>query len=145
MTIWAPAVSVQSVIYEVRLDNQPTGFSWMGKLGQDLAVLESNLNVNFDVLVVRDLVLAYFRENYSDDAPGAGLVWVGERTTPEGSVDHEWCQFTADGWSMTVDYEVTRPERLLFHVELANADSGLVWRCQVNSEGRILEIQGASG
>jgi hypothetical protein len=141
MTIWVPAISVHSVIYEMRLDNAATGFYWTGKLGEDLTVLESNLNVNFDVLVVRDLVLAYFRENYSGDAPSSDLVWVGERTTPEGSVDHEWCQFTADGWSLLVDYEVTRPEQVLFQVELRDADSGLVWWCQVDAEGQILEIQ----
>jgi hypothetical protein len=144
MTVWIPVLSVQTVIYEMALDNQDIGLRWVGKLREDYTVLESNLNVSFDVLVVRDLVLFYYRENYGADAPPEGLVWVGERTTPEGSVGHEWCQFTAGVWSMAVDYEVARPEQVLYHVELRNSDTGVLWRCQVDAQGQILEIQGVS-
>jgi hypothetical protein len=144
LTVWIPVLSVQTVIYEMALDNQDTGFRWMGKLREDYTVLESNLNVSFDVLVVRDLVLSYYRENHPADAPQEGLIWVGERTTPEGSVGHEWCQFTADGWSMAVDYEVARPEQVLYNVELRDSDAGVLWRCQVDAQGQILEIQGVS-
>jgi hypothetical protein len=68
---------------------------------------------------------------------------VGERTTPEGSVGHEWCQFTTDGWSLALDYEVARPDQVMYNVELRNSDAGMVWRCQVDAQGQVLEIQGA--
>lgn len=142
MTVWVPVISAQAVIYEMQLDNQDSGFRWMGKLREDFTLLESNLNVSFDVLVVRDLVLSYHREHYGADAPQEGLTWVGERTTPEGSVGHEWCQFMADAWSMALDYEVARPDQVIYNAELRNSDTGLLWRCQVDAQGQVLEIQG---
>ncbi len=141
MTIWVPLVAQDSPIYEMELDNHDTGFSWTGRLSAAYVILESNLDVNVDVLVVRDLVLGYYRDNYPATAPPADLAWIGERTTPEGAVGHEWCQFVADGWSMVVDYEVARPDQVSYNVELSNVDIDLLWRCQVNAQGEILEIQ----
>jgi hypothetical protein len=145
MTIWVPQIAQYSPIYEMELDNQDTGFRWTGTLSAAYVLLESNLDVNVDVLVVRDLVLDYYRENYPASAPPADLVWIGERTTPEGAVGHEWCEFVADNWSMAVDYEVDRPDQVSYNVELRNSDTDLLWRCQVNAQGEILEIREASG
>jgi len=145
MTVWVPMISLKSTLYEVALDNQDTGFLWTGKLSESYTVLESNLNVAVEVLVVHELVLAYFRANYAADAPGEDMVWFGERTTPEGSVGHEWCEFIADGWSMVIDYDLGRPDQVLYHIELGNSNTGLRWRCQFNAQGEILEIQTLSG
>lgn len=144
MTIWVPLIAQPSPIYEMELDNQDTGFSWTGRLSAAYVILESNLDVNVNVLVVRDLVLDYYRDNYPADAPAAGLAWIGERTTPEGAVGHEWCQFVADGWVMEVDYELDRPDQVSYNVELRNPDVDLLWRCQVNAQGEILETREVS-
>lgn len=141
MTIWVPLIAQDNSLYEMELDNQDTGFSWTGRLNTAYVILESNLDVNVDVLVVRDLVLDYYRDNYPASAPATDLAWIGERTTPEGAVGHEWCRFVANGWSMVVDYEVDRPDQVSYNVELRNSDVDLLWRCQVNAQGEILEIR----
>jgi hypothetical protein len=144
LAVWAPMISQDTVIFEMALRNDDTGFDWTGKLSQANEVLESNLGVGANVLVVRDLVLQYYRDLYVG-APAEGLVWMGERTTPEGSTGYEECQFASEGWLLVVDYAVTRPDQALYNVRLVGAPTGLLWRCQVNAEGEILEIQGSAG
>ncbi len=145
LTVWVPMISQDVAIYEMALGNETTGFEWTGKLSQENVVQESNVGVRADVLIVRDLVLRYYRERYGASAPPERLVWLGERTTPEGSVGHEQCQFAAGGWLITVDYAVSRPDQALYSVHLADSGSGLQWRCQINAEGEILEIQAPTG
>ena len=139
MTIGVPTISPGNVIYEIELGHQETGFRWTGKLDAGHALLESNLNVAVEALVVRDMVLSYVREHYADQAPAENVLWTGERTTPEGSVGHESCQFTADNWAMTVEYDVVRPDQVTYPVEVRNSSTGFVWRGQVNAQGEILE------
>jgi len=141
MRIWVPALAQDEVLYEIVLDNSEAGLQWTGRLDGSHQVLEFNLNVGVDVLVVRELVLGYYREAYSDSAPWGGLVWLGERVTPEGSVGHEQVEFTSTGWRMQVDYDAGRPDQVSYTVALQNTMSGVEWRCEVTPEGRILEIQ----
>jgi hypothetical protein len=141
MAIRTPLLALGTVIYEIELSNQDTGFDWTGKLDASYAVLESNLDVAVEVLVVRDIVLSYVRERYPDQAPGENLAWIGERTTPEGSVGHESCRFTADDWTMTVDYDLARPDQVIYRVELRNASSGFVWVGQVHADGTVQELR----
>jgi hypothetical protein len=143
MAIRTPLLAPDTLIYEIELSNQDTGFHWTGKLDASYAVLESNLDVAIEVLVVRDIVLSYVRERYSDQAPGEDLAWIGERTTPEGSVGHESCRFTADDWTMTVDYDLARPDQVIYRVELRNSSTGFVWVGQVDPEGMVQELQRA--
>jgi hypothetical protein len=144
MSIWVPMVSADTVIYEMDLSNSGTGFQWTGKLSEDYRVLESNLNVAVEALVVREMVLSYRRLSDPQQAPAEDLVWLGERTTPEGSVGYESCQFTAEGWVMVVSYGVARPDQVLYQVELHNSSDASVWRCQVDAQGQVLEIQARS-
>jgi hypothetical protein len=143
MMVRAPVVFPGSIIYEVEVGNQDTGLRWTGKLSPDYALLESNLDVAVEVLVVREIVLSYIREHNPDEALGENLAWVGERTTPEGSVGHESCRFSADDWTMTVDYDLARPDQVLYRVELQSSTAGFEWRGQVNAEGTVQELQAA--
>lgn len=143
MATRTPLLAPDTLIYEIELSNQDTGFDWTGKLDSSYAVLESNLDVAVEVLVVRDIVLSYVRERYSDQAPGEDLAWIGERTTPEGLVGHESCRFTADDWTMTVDYDLARPDQVIYRVELRNSSTGFVWVGQVDAEGTVQELQRA--
>jgi len=145
MTVWVPTIAQDAFIYEMVLKNDTAGILWTGRLSQSHSVLESNLGVDADVLVVRDLVLGYYRDRYSASAPGEGLVWMGERITPAGSIGHERCQFVGDGWAMQVDYDVARPDQVLYTVTLEGVESGEGWLCQVDAEGEILEIQRSAG
>jgi len=147
MTVAALSVSPTEVLYEMGLDNPQTGLHWTGTLDAGRNLLSSNLDVPVEVLVTREIVLAYVRQNYSGQAPAENLVWVGERMTPSGVVGHETCQFTslasagtgADDWTMTVDYDVGSPDQMLHEVDLRHTSTGFVWRGQVDAEGTVLE------
>jgi hypothetical protein len=144
MAINAVTISVEEVLFEVDLDNEEAGFGWSGKLDADYAVVESNLDVSVGVLIARDLVLAHVRERYPSDAPQETIVWMGERTTPMGSVGHESCRFASDEWSMVVQYEVVRPDEASYHAELARYDEAFVWRGRVDPEGMVHELRPTS-
>jgi hypothetical protein len=133
-------ISAQDVLFEMDLDNSETGFSWTGKLDADYAVIESNLDVSVEALVARDLVLAHLRERYAIEAPREAIVWVGERTTPEGAVGHESFQFSSDEWTMVVQYNVVRPDQASYQTELARYDDAFVWRGRVDAEGTVSEL-----
>ncbi len=139
MRVGVPTLSPGVFLYEIQLGNPDTGFRWEGKLDKDLALLESNLGVGVDVLVVRDTVLAYLREQHADQAPAPSVVWIGERITPPDSVGHESCRFTDSGWTMTVEYDVLPPDQVLYRVEVQNSASQFAWRGQVDAEGVVLE------
>jgi len=139
MTIQVPVVSPDIVMYEIALGNEETGFRWTGELDASYGVLESNLDVAAEVLTVRDAILLYVEENYSHQAPVRDLVWVGERTTPEGSMGHESCQFTADAWTMTIEYDLVLLIRRIYHVQLSDSRSGFVWRGQIDVDWIVLE------
>lgn len=139
MWIGKPEISPGVFIYELELSGEQTAFHWMGTLSANYIVLESNLNVAIEVLVVREIVLSYVRERYPTQAPAGNLAWIGERTTPEGSMGHESCRFTAEAWTMTVEYDLVSPSQVVYQVELCNASTEFVWRGQVDAEGTVLE------
>ncbi|MBM4431395.1 MAG: hypothetical protein FJ026_13785 [Chloroflexi bacterium] len=141
MTVRVPIVSPGVVLYEMQLDNHDTGVHWAGSLSADYRVLESNLDVVVEVLIVRDIVLGHYRRSYPSQAPAENVVWAGERITPEGSVGRERCQFTSGEWTMIVDYELARPDQVVYEVQLQNPSGPVLWRCNVNAQGEVLEIQ----
>ncbi len=141
MTIHRPQISRDVSIYEITLANPETTFRWTSKLTADYALLESNLDVTADVLVVRDIVLSHIKARYSDQGPGHGLTWIGKRTTPEGSVGHESCQFTANAWTMKVAYQPTRADQMSYRVELRSLSNEFLWRGMVDPQGKVKEVR----
>ncbi len=139
MWIWVPQVAPGTFLYEMELTNQQALFHWTGTFDARYIVRESNLNVAIEVLIVREIILSHVRRNYPAQAPLENLIWIGERTTPEGAGRHESCRFTAEAWTMAVDYEVTSPEQVVYQVELRNSSTEFVWRGQVDAEGTVLE------
>jgi hypothetical protein len=141
MAIHTPLISGDTTLYEITLANPETTFRWTSKLTADYALLESNLDVAADVLVVRDIVLSHVKARYSDQAPGHGLTWVGKRTTPEGSVGDESCQFRASAWTMKVAYELARADQVSYRVELRNLSNEFIWRGIVDPQGKVKEVR----
>lgn len=139
MNIAALSITPTEIWYELALDNPPTGLHWTGRLDSAYNLLESNLNIAVEVLIVRELVLAYVREYHPEQGPAENLVWIGERTTPPGIIGRETCQFISGDWAMTVEYAVVSPEKVVYAVELRNASTGYAWRGQVDAEGTVLE------
>ncbi len=141
MAINTPLISGDASLYEIMLTNPETTFRWTSKLTADYALLESNLDVAADVLVVRDTVLWHVNGRYADQAPGHGLTWVGKRTTPEGSVGQESCQFTANAWTMKVAYQLARADQVSYRVELTNLSNAFMWRGIVDPQGKVKEVR----
>lgn len=139
MTVQVPVVSPDAKVYDVGLDNEDTWFRWAAKLDAGYGVLESNLDVAVEVLAVRDAILLHVAENYSHRAPAKDLVWVGARTTREGSMGHESCQFASGAWTMRVEYDLVLPARRIYRVELGNSGSGFAWRGQIGVDWIIME------
>ncbi|HUT15471.1 MAG TPA: hypothetical protein VMY98_04420 [Anaerolineae bacterium] len=139
VTVQVPVVSPDAVVYDVGLGNDETGFRWTGRLNASDGVLESNLDVAAEVLAVRDAILLHAAENYSHRAPAKDLIWVGARTTPEGSMGHESCQFASGAWTMTVEYDLVPLVRRIYHIELSDSSSGFVWRGQIDVDWIVME------
>ena len=135
MRVGVPMLSPGVFLYEMQLANPDSGFRWEGKLDKHLAFLESNLGVGVDVLVVRDTVLAYVREQHAGQSPVRGMLWVGERTTPPDSVGHESGRFTAGDWTMRVEYDVAPPDQVLYRVELQDSASQFTWLARSTQRG----------
>ncbi len=140
MNVWSPLVST-GTLFEIDLGNHESGLHWAGKLDQGHMIMESNWNIPVDALVVRDSVLDYYRQAYPEMGLPVDLLWIGERTTPEGSTGYERCRFVAAGWQLDIAYEVARPDQVLYQVQLANPAASLDWQCQVDAQGQILEIR----
>jgi len=141
VTVSEVTISAQDVLFEIDLDHSDSGFRWSGRLDADHAVVESNLDVSVEALVARDLVLAYVRERYPNEAPQEGVVWMGRRTTPEGAVGHETFEFTTNEWSTVVQYDVVRPDQATYRTELARHDEAFVWHGRVDAEGTVHELR----
>jgi hypothetical protein len=141
MTILANMASPNNVFYQAGLRSEDEGFFWAGELSTSYAILESNLEVAHEVLGVRDGILSYIRQNYPDQAPAEGLVWVGERTTPEGSVGRESCRFASEDWLMTVTYDLVLPRPGIYYIEVTHANTEFLWRGQIGAEGEIMEVR----
>ncbi|KPL20852.1 MAG: hypothetical protein AMJ93_10970 [Anaerolineae bacterium SM23_84] len=141
MAIHALLITGDASIYEITLTNPETTFRWTSKLTADYALLESNLDVAADVVVVRDIVLSHVKARYSDQAPAHGLTWIGKRTTPEGSVGQESCQFTANAWTMKVAYQLARADQVSYRVELRSLSNQFIWRGIVDPQGKVKEVR----
>ncbi len=141
LAISSVVISSDNLLYEMDLANAQSGFRWTGKLDTNYSVRESNLDVAVEVLVTRDLVLSYVAQQYASLAPEASLVWVGERTTPMGSVGRESCRFVAGEWAMGVEYDVVRPDQTIYETQLWNTSSGFLWRGQVDAQGTVQELR----
>jgi hypothetical protein len=141
LTVREITIADQDVLFEVDADKSDTGFRWSGKLDADYAVLESNLAVSVEALVARDLVLAHVRERYPAEAPHESIEWMGERVTPEGAVEHETFQFTANAWTMVVQYNVGRPDQTSYQAELRRNDAAFVWHGRLDAEGTVHELR----
>lgn len=133
------SLSANLTQYELVLDHAQTGLRWEGRLNQSLGLVESNLNVSPEALVARQMALEYLRVHDPGHAPPAGVMWMGNRTTAGGLPGRESYQFSADGWAMTVDYELSSSSDLTCEVTLTGPENGFSWRGRVDAQGTVLE------
>jgi len=147
VTVSYPIVAPEAVVYQIVAANESTGFWWEGEV--DAAGQVTELSASTEPTVeVRDpgraleIALAYLSEHYSDQAPAAGLTWVGDRPPPEEPVGGETFEFTSESapdWVVTVSYVVVAREDLVFQVVVANETTGFRWEGEVDASGQVTE------
>jgi len=42
---------------------------------------------------------------------------------------------------MTVEYDLTNPEQMVYQIELRNSSTDFVWRGQIDAEGVVMELR----
>jgi putative hemolysin len=98
-----------------------------------------------EVRTARDVALAYVSGRYGEHAPGMGLIWTEERTTPEGLVGSETFEFTTGDWVVTISYPVVAPEAVVYQVVVTNATTGFRWEGEVNAVLQVTETLAPTG
>jgi hypothetical protein len=90
----------------------------------------------------RDAALAYLRENESEQAPSADIVWQERNITPRGvaGVGGETIEFTSGEWTITVSYPVPPPEDIIYDVAVINAKLDWHWSGTVKADSSMIEF-----
>jgi hypothetical protein len=97
-----------------------------------------------EVLVARDTVLAYLQMQYGEQAPKSGLDWLGEETTPEGLVGARSFRFTAESWTVQLDYPIVSPDQVTYTVMVSNSDESFGWEGVVDASGGVTRLAGGT-
>lgn len=91
----------------------------------------------------RDAALAYLRENESENAPSADIVWEEQNVTPRGvgGVGGETIEFTAADWTITVSYPVPPQEDTEYDVVVSSTKRDWHWSSTVKADGSVTEFK----
>jgi len=117
--------------------NGATGFGWEGQVGAGGQVIEGEQML----LNALNVALTHAVAQYGDEAPPAGLAWVGERITPADMVGSETYRYTAGDWVVTITYPVVPPDKMVFNITIQNATTGVTWMGSVDAYGQVLEVE----
>ncbi len=88
---------------------------------------------------IADVSLYYIEQNHPEAASSIpeNIAWQGGRTTPEGLMGHETYVYRAEGWKITVEWNVVSFENLTYTVTVEH--NSLVWKGEI-FRGDITEI-----
>lgn len=138
ITIGHAVLPPEWTIYQVTVTNPTTGFQWEGEV--DAAGQAAELLAPEEVRTARAVALGYVSQHYGEQAdPGRGVVWMEERTTPEGLVGSETYEFTTGDWVVTISYPVVAPENVVYQVVMANQATGFQWEGDVDAAWQVTE------
>jgi len=138
ITIGHAVLPPEWTIYQVTVTNQATGFQWEGEANGAGQVAE--LLAPEEVRTACAVALGYISQHYGEQAdPGRGVVWMEERTTPEGLVGSETYEFAAEDWVITISYPVVVPENVVYKVVVANESAGFWWEGEVDAAWQVME------
>ena len=137
ITISYPVVLPELTVYTVKMANLATGFGWEGQVGGDGLVIEGEQQL----LNAFGVALAHAWAQYGDEAPPAGLPWVGERVTPPDLVGSETWRYTAGDWVATIIYPVVPADQMVFNITVQNATTAFMWLGSVDTNGQVTEIE----
>jgi len=131
-------------IYQVTVVNRTTGFQWEGEV--NAAGQAAELLAPEEARTARAVALAYIAQHYGEQAdPGRGVVWMEERTTPEGLVGSETWESTSGDWVITISYPVAAPEAVIYQVVVANESTGFRWEGELDAAWQVTETLAPSG
>jgi len=136
ITISYPVVLPELTVYTVKMANLATGFGWEGQVGGDGLVIEGEQQL----LNAFGVALAHAWAQYGDEAPPAGLPWVGERVTPPDLVGSETWRYTAGDWVATIIYPVVPADQMVFSITIQNTVTGFLWMGSVDINGQVVEV-----
>jgi len=130
-----PVVLPELTVYTVKMANAATGFGWEGRVGAAGQVIEGEQLL----LNAFDVALTHALDQYGDEAPPAGLPWVGERITPADMVGAETWRYTAGDWVAIISYPVVPADKMVFNITIQNATTGFMWLGSVDTNGQVIE------
>ena len=135
ITVSYPVVLPEQTVYTIKMANVATGFGWEGQVGPVGQVNEgAQLLLN-----ALDVALTHARALYGDEAPPAGLPWVGEQITPADLVGADTWRYTAGDWVVTITYPVVPADQMVFNITIQNEKTGFMWQGSVDSNGQVTE------
>jgi len=137
LTVSYPVVLPELTVYTVKMASTATGFGWEGQVGAGGQVIEGGQLL----LNAFDVALTHTWAQYGDEAPPAGLAWVGERVTPPDLVGAETWRYTAGDWVATITYPVVPADQVVFNITIQNATTAFMWIGSVDTNGQVLETR----
>jgi len=126
------------VVYRLVVTNQTTGLQWKGEV--DTAGQATEQPAPEEVRATRDAAMAYVIEHYGEQASAPGPTWREMDLTREGQgwTGSVKCDFTSEGWAVTVYCPVLPPEMRVCMV-VVNQTAGFQWQGEVDAAGQVTE------
>jgi hypothetical protein len=88
----------------------------------------------------RDAAILYLQLE-GTDAPNLDLDWEETNVTQLGLVGGVTMQYTADGWTVAIAYNVVRPDLTKYQVIVSNDALGFTWEGTVEADSAICPVQ----
>jgi len=136
ITISYPVGLPEQTVYTVKIVNTATGYIWEGQVGTSGQVIEGQQLL----LNAFNAALTHAEAQFGDEAPPAGLPWVGERITPADMVGAETWRYTSGDWVATISYPVVPADKMVFSITIQNVTTGFMWLGSVDINGQVIEI-----
>ncbi len=138
--VYYPMMPPETVVCLVTVGNRTTGFHWEGQVDAAGGVTE----LLDDVLVARNVALAYVKEHYGEQAPAQRLPWAEDYIgvpVPEGPWGAGTLQYTytAEDWAVYITYQFLAPKPVVYGVSVQNLATHFYWGGEVDAAGQVTQ------
>ena len=138
VSITAPVVAPEYLVYTVAIDHVATGTHWEGKVDAEGNLEEVDMSEPLIVLSsedARDAAVAYIIAEYGWDGVGE---WTAQPMTP---IENAGVRntFTSGPWVVQVDHYAAAPIVPGYHVIADNMSLVARWEGRVSADGEIVE------
>lgn len=138
VSITAPVVAPEYLVYSMEIDHIATGMHWEGKVDAQGNLEETDVLEPLQVLSAedaRDAVVAYIIAEYGGEA-------VGEWTTqPMKPIEKAGVRntYTSGPWVVQVDHYAAAPIVPGYHIVVDHMSLVARWEGRINADGEIIE------